>query len=300
MHAAAAAPIGVFDSGIGGLSVLQALQAELPHERFVYVADSAHAPYGERGDAFVAERTHAVADFLVSQHRIKALVVACNTATAAAIHEARSRYPDMPVVGIEPALKPAVAHSRTGRIGVIGTQGTLGSAKFAALLATVQDQAQFVIQACKGLAYAIEMSTMQAAASDPTHTEVHRLCAQYTEAMGDFGKDPGQMDTLVLGCTHYVFATEDLQRLLGPEVTLLSTGEPVARQTRRLLEAAGLLASTPAGQGIGDGKEHTQAMLQHAQRTQLLTSGDLAALQAAALRWLQLPAQQCALALELR
>jgi glutamate racemase len=128
MHLAATAPIGVFDSGIGGLSVLQALQAELPHERFVYLADSAHAPYGERGDAFVAERTLAIADYLVRQHHIKALVVACNTATAAAIHEARQRYPLMPVVGIEPALKPAVAHSQTLRIGVIGTHGTLGSA----------------------------------------------------------------------------------------------------------------------------------------------------------------------------
>ncbi len=284
MHAAAAAPIGVFDSGIGGLSVLQALQAELPHERFVYVADSAHAPYGERGDAFVAERTHAIADFLVQQHHIKALVVACNTATAAAIHEARSRFPKMPVVGIEPALKPAVAHSQTGRIGVMATNGTLGSAKFASLLALVQDQAEFVIQACKGLAHAIELSTTQAAASDASHTEVHRLCAQYTQAMGHFGKAPGQIDTLVLGCTHYVFAADDLRQILGPDVTLLSTGEPVARQTRRLLEAADLLAEGSLGSASAGDHE----------RLRLLTSGPLDALQAAAQRWLQLPAQVCA------
>ena len=296
MHAAAAAPIGVFDSGIGGLSVLQALRAELPHERFVYVADSAHAPYGERGDAFVAERTHAIADYLVHQHHIKALVVACNTATAAAIHEARSRYPDMPVVGIEPALKPALMLSQTRRIGVIGTHGTLGSAKFAKLLATVQDQAQFVIQPCKGLAHAIEMSTVDAPAADTTASPVHRLCAQYIQAMGDFGKAVGQIDTLVLGCTHYVFAAEDLKHLVGPDVTLVSTGEPVARQTRRLLETARLMASPEAAQRHG----HTHATDPALAPTQLLTSGDLKGLQAAALRWLQLPAEQCALALELR
>ena len=292
MRSAAQAPIGVFDSGIGGLSVLQALQAELPHERFVYVADSAHAPYGERGDAFVAARTHAIADYLVDQHHIKALVVACNTATAAAIHEARSRYPQLPLVGVEPALKPALAHSQTQRIGVIGTHGTLGSAKFASLLATVQGhgqgQAEFVIQPCKGLAQAIELSTIQAPADDKQQTEVHRLCTQYTQAMGPFGKAPGQIDTLVLGCTHYVFAADDLREILGPEVTLLSTGEPVARQTHRLLEAAGLLASASEG------------LVTESHRTQLLTSGSLPALQAAAQRWLHLPAQACAEAVALR
>ncbi len=290
MRSAAQAPIGVFDSGIGGLSVLQALQAELPHERFVYLADSAHAPYGERGDAFVAERTHAIADYLVTHHHIKALVVACNTATAAAIHEARLRYPHMPLVGVEPALKPAVSHSQTRHIGVIGTHGTLGSDKFANLLATVQDQAQFVIQPCRGLANAIELSTAQAPAADKTQTEVHRLCVQYTQAMGTFGKSPGQIDTLVLGCTHYVFAAADLQHILGPDVTLISTGEPVARQTRRLLEAASLMASAP--------QNHIEA--QEYKHTQLLTSGSLTALQAAALRWLQMPAQACAEAVALR
>lgn len=294
MQTAAQAPIGVFDSGIGGLSVLQALQAELPHERFVYVADSAHAPYGERGDAFVAERTHAIADYLVEQHQIKALVVACNTATAAAIGEARLRWPLMPLVGIEPALKPALAHSLTGRIGVIGTHGTLGSAKFAQLLASVQaehpDRAEFVIQPCKGLAQAIEQSTAQALATDSRQTEVHRLCALYTGAMGRFGTAPGQMDTLVLGCTHYVFAADALRQMLGPEVTLLATGEPVARQTRRLLEASHLLASAPQG------ASETVGMA----RSLLLTSGAVTALQAAALRWLQLPASACAQALALR
>jgi glutamate racemase len=279
-------PIGVFDSGIGGLSVLQALMAELPHERFVYVADSGHAPYGERGDAFVAERTHAIADYLVAHHHIKALVVACNTATAAAIHEARMRYPQMPLVGVEPALKPAVALSQTGRIGVIGTRGTLSSAKFAKLLDGLKGQAEFVIQPCKGLAHAIERSTGHPAANAAQQSEVHRLCQAYTEAMGPFGKGTGQIDSLVLGCTHYVFATDELRAILGPEIHFLSTGEPVSRQTRRLLETQGLLATTDQPNA--------------ARLTQLFTTGALIDLQTAALRWLHLPAQQCSKAEGLR
>lgn len=278
---AAQQPIGVFDSGVGGLSVLQALRAELPYERFVYLADSGNAPYGERGDAFVAARTHAIAAYLRAQHGIKALVVACNTATAAAIHEARAAHPDLPVVGVEPALKPAVARSRTGRIGVIGTRGTLASAKFAKLLASLQGRAEFVVQPCDGLAHAIERSTAQALPADPAATEVRALCARYTAAMGRFGRAPGEIDTLVLGCTHYVFAQDDLRALLGPEVQLIATGEPVARQTRRLLEAAGRLAPL-------------QGERPNRRAVQLLTTGALAPLQAAAARWLQLPAECCA------
>jgi glutamate racemase len=153
-------PIGVFDSGIGGLSVLRALQKALPHERFVYLADNAHAPYGEKSEAFVRERTETIAAHLLAQHHIKALVVACNTATAAAIHELRALHPQLPLVGVEPALKPALALSRTGHIGVIATRGTVASDKFARLLASVQSEAHFVVQACNGLALAIEQSTL--------------------------------------------------------------------------------------------------------------------------------------------
>ena len=118
-------PIGVFDSGIGGLSILQALRDELPHEHFVYLADSGHAPYGERGDVFVTQRTRSITQHLRAQHHIKALVVACNTATTAAIHHIRAEHPDLPLVGVEPAIKPAASHTQTGRVGVIGTRGTV-------------------------------------------------------------------------------------------------------------------------------------------------------------------------------
>lgn len=274
------APIGVFDSGVGGLSVLRALRAELPHERFVYLADSAHAPYGERGDAYVSARTHAIVDYLRARHHIKALVVACNTATAAAIHEVRSGHANLPLVGLEPALKPALAVTRTGRIGVIGTRGTLASAKFAKLLASVAGQADFVVQPCDGLAHAIECSVAQPAASDSSSTEVRALCAHYMGVMGCFGSKTGQIDTLVLGCTHYIFAANDLRALVGPQVTFIETGEPVARQTRRLLHAANQLADALGGPATP-------------WPVQLLTTGPLVPLQAAAQRWLDLPGRCC-------
>ncbi|GAB2520779.1 glutamate racemase [Simplicispira piscis] len=274
-------PIGVFDSGVGGLSVLQALRAELPHERFVYLADSGNAPYGERGDAFVAARTHTITDYLLQHHHIKALVVACNTATAAAIHEARTRHPTLPVVGVEPALKPAVAASKTGRIGVIGTRGTLTSAKFAKLLASLHGQAEFIVQPCDGLAHAIERSTTLAIPETLTTTETLALCARYTDAMGKFGVQPGEIDTLVLGCTHYVFVQDDLRSLLGPSVQLIATGEPVARHTRHLLDAADMLARA------AETPDSADAII-------LLTTGTLAPLQNAAQRWLQLPPRCCA------
>lgn len=283
----ASSPIGVFDSGVGGLSVLRALLAAMPHERFVYLADSANAPYGERGDAFVAARTHAITDYLCQQHHIKALVVACNTATAAAIHEVRSSHPELPLVGLEPAVKPALAVTKTGHVGVIGTRGTLTSAKFGKLMASLADQAHFVVQPCDGLAHAIERSVaLPAAAPDSavSTTETGALCERYVQAMGSFGTGPGQMDTLVLGCTHYIFVAHELRALVGPEVQFIETGEPVARQTRRLLEAADLLALPPSEQSTSpEGPEPVQ----------LLTTGPVAMMQAAAQRWLNLPARLC-------
>lgn len=287
----ASSPIGVFDSGVGGLSVLRALLAAMPHERFVYLADSANAPYGERGDAFVAARTHAITQYLCEQHHIKALVVACNTATAAAIHEVRCSHPELPLVGLEPAIKPALAVTQTGHVGVIGTRGTLTSAKFGKLMASLADQAHFVVQPCDGLAHAIERSVALPAAapgSPVDATETGALCERYLQAMGSFGTGPGQMDTLVLGCTHYIFVAHELRALVGPDVHFIETGEPVARQTRRLLEAAGLLAvpspSDPSGQSASH--EGTSS-------AQLLTTGPVTMMEAAAQRWLNLPPSLC-------
>lgn len=271
-------PIGVFDSGIGGLSVLQALRDELPYERFVYLADNAHAPYGEKSECFVSQRTRTIAQHLLANHHIKALVVACNTATAAAIDELRVGYPSLPLVGLEPALKPALALSQTRRIGVIATQGTVSSDKFARLLANVRNEATFVVQACPGLALAIEQSALPAQASQ-AQQQINRLLQTCTRAMGRFGAGPGEIDTLVLGCTHYVFVESALQALLGPQVRLVSTGGAVARQTHRLLASAQLL--------------QTDGSASPPKSPLLLTTGDLAGLQAAAQRWLGWGPETC-------
>ena len=252
-------PIGVFDSGVGGLSILRALRAELPAEHFTYLADSGFAPYGERDDFFVVERARAVAQRLLDEHAIKALVIACNTATAAAIHLLRKELPGLQIVGVEPALKPAIALTRTGRIGVMATRGTLASAKFKALHNSLRGQAEFVLQPCDGLADAIETDDASL---------MTELCAGSIQALGRFGSESGDIDTLVLGCTHYPFVQDRLQALVGNSVRMVETGEPVARQTRRLLEAGGLLK--PAGAGA----------------LSLHSTGDLTALQRAAARWL--------------
>ncbi|OOG88520.1 glutamate racemase [Hydrogenophaga sp. A37] len=257
------APVGVFDSGIGGLSVLKALHAELPLEHFVYLDDSGFAPYGERGDAYVTERSRVVTQHLRRHHGIKALVIACNTATMAAVAQLRTEHPDLPIIGVEPGLKPAAAASHTKRVGVIGTRGTVTSAKFHALRRSLQDQAEYVVQPCDGLADAIHRSVASADLSNAI-----ALCQKYISTMGRFGAQAGEIDTLVLGCTHYVFVQDQLAALVGPQVQIVSTGEPVARHTRRLLEAAQTLAS--AGPG----------------RVQLTTTGDPALLQAAARCWL--------------
>jgi glutamate racemase len=227
----------------------------------IFFADTAVAPFGERGDEYVTRRSRAILRQLVEEQHIKMMVVACNTATACAIHLLREEYPALPLVGVEPALKPAVARTHTGRIGVLATRGTLSSAKFRSLHDSLKGQAEFVLQPCDGLAAAIE-------AGDTEQVDI--LCARYTHAIGESGLAPGQIDTVVLGCTHYPFAQAQLLAKVGSGVQLIETGEPVARQTRRLLEAAGLLKAD--GQG----------------RVDLLTTGSPETLQAAASRWLGL------------
>lgn len=254
--------IGVFDSGVGGLSVLKALRRELPAHDFTYFADTGHAPYGDHDDAFIIARSRAVARALVEEHGAKALVVACNTATAAAVHVLREDYPHLPVIGVEPALKPAAAQTRTGRVGVMATRFTVGSSKLRTLHDALAGQAEFVLQPCDGLVDAIEAHDRD---------RIRQLCGEFTQAMGRFGNTRGSIDTLVLGCTHYIFAREELAALVGPDVAILETGEPVARQTRRLLAAGGMLRDTGAG------------------RLQLRTTGSAAALQAVADQWLASP-----------
>lgn len=258
-------PIGVFDSGVGGLSVLKALRLEMPHERFVYVSDAGHAPYGERDAEHVLQRSMAIGNYLVRQHHAQAIVVACNTATAAAIAALRTAHPTLPIVGVEPALKPAAARSRTGKVGVLATRSTLTSEKFQTLLQAQNPAVRFVLQACDGLAAAIEHDDS---------AQIQSLCARYTANMGQFGAAPGSIDTLVLGCTHYAFVATELQKLVGPDVTLLDAGQPVAQRTNSLLVSRN---QTPLA--VGGGKEK-------ADWVELWTTGAVEILQEAARRWL--------------
>lgn len=254
-------PIGVFDSGVGGLSILRALRAELPDERFVYFSDAGHAPYGERSADYVTDRTLTIAQGLRERHGIKALVIACNTATTCAVHRVRESHPEWPVVGVEPALKPAAALTRTRRVAVFATRGTLASAKYALLHDSLKELAEFIPQPCDGLAAAIE---------NDDEDRVRELCERYAAASGPFGDGAGQIDTLVLGCTHYPFALPHLAHAAGPRVQFVETGVPVSRQARRLLAAKALLNDAGAG------------------AVQWETSGDPQALRSAAGRWLGL------------
>ncbi len=269
-HQRATQPIGVFDSGVGGLSILQALRAELPAEHFVYLADSGHAPYGERDEAHVLARARVITRHLRQAWQVKALVIACNTATAAAGQALRAEHPDLPIVGVEPALKPAVAHSHTGHIGVMATRATLGSAKFAALLASQPPTARFSLQACDGLAEAIERQDT---------SKIIALCDQYTLEIGSFGLEKGQIDTLVLGCTHYPFAGDVLRHRLGPSIRLIDTGAPVARHTRQWLAAQHVPLQPASGAGAIMASPLT-----------FLSTGCPATLAAAAQRWLAVDA----------
>lgn len=252
------APIGVFDSGVGGLSVLRHIRAQLPHEHLIYFADSGHAPYGDKTEQYVAERSLAIADFLV-ERGAKALVVACNTATSAAIKAVRAHYPALPVVGIEPGLKPAAAATRSGKVGVLATERTLTGEKFLLLREQIASasKARFLLQPCVGLVERIELGELESPGTDA-------MLQRYIAPLLAQGAD-----TLVLGCTHYPFVRAAIERVARAngvqDVTLIDTGDAVARQLARLLDGAGLLRAD-------DGQ---------AARLQGCTSGSAAALSAA-------------------
>ncbi|MDD0841661.1 glutamate racemase [Pseudomonas sp. Gutcm_11s] len=226
------APIGVFDSGVGGLSVLREIRARLPEESLLYVADSGHVPYGEKSAEFIRERSQRIAEYLREQGA-KALVLACNTATAAAVADLRARYPELPIVGMEPAVKPAAAATRSGVVGVLATTGTLKSAKFAALLDRFANDIRVVTQPCPGLVEQVEAGEL-----DSPHTR--ELLRGWVKPLLEEG-----CDTLILGCTHYPFIKPLLRELVPETVRLVDTGAAVAKQLQALLDQHGLRAQGP-------------------------------------------------------
>lgn len=252
--------IGVFDSGLGGLSVLRAIHALMPSAQLVYVADSGHAPYGERSTEHVRTRSLAIAAYLRNRG-VDVLVIACNTATAEASRLLRERYPDWPIVGVEPGIKPAAALSRTGRIGVMATEVTLRSDKFQLLAAAHAAHVHLILQPCPGLAAAIEEGDLE---SPTLQARVADCCAPLR----------GQgVDTVVLGCTHYPFVAHLIHAQLGPEVQLIDTAEAVARRTLAVCPTRPLLTATRTAKAIPE----------------LLTTGSLATLQKVSQHWLPFP-----------
>lgn len=227
------APIGVFDSGVGGLSVLGEIRALLPNESLLYVADSGNVPYGEKSPEFIRQRCGLIAEHLLDQGA-KALVLACNTATAAGVAQLRERYPQLPIIGMEPAVKPAAAATRSGVVGVLATTGTLQSAKFAALLDRFANDVRVITQPCPGLVECIEAGELEGAATA-------ELLRGFVQPLLDEG-----CDTLILGCTHYPFIKPLLRRLVPESVSLIDTGAAVARHLQRLLSERQLLAGGPA------------------------------------------------------
>lgn len=225
------APIGVFDSGVGGISVLQHIHALLPHEQLLYVADSKYAPYGSKTPEEIQSRCFAIADFLIEKG-VKAIVVACNTATAAAIDLMRARYA-LPIIGMEPAVKPAAEASRNGVIGVLATVGTLKSAQFAGLLESYGRNVKVVTQGCIGLVECIEHGELRSEAT-------LNLLEKYCQPLLDEGAD-----AIVLGCTHYPFVKPLIRQIVGDGVTLIDTGAAVAKHLQSRLSAIDLLVMRP-------------------------------------------------------
>lgn len=243
------APIGIYDSGVGGFSVLADIQRLLPRERLLYVADTAHVPYGEKTAEYVLARACRLADFFVSRGA-KAIAIPCNTATAAAVAQLRARHPGLPIIGIEPAVKPAATLTRSGVVGVLATSGTLASARFAALMAREAPNARVLMQPCPEWVTLVERGELNTPA---VQASVDRALTPLL-AQG--------ADVLVLGCTHFPFLQAALRRRVGPDLPILETGAAFARQLQRRLAEQGTLRPS----GIG--------------RCLLLASGDPAPLRA--------------------
>jgi glutamate racemase len=232
--ACASAPIGVFDSGVGGLSVLREIHAQLPYESLLYVADSGHAPYGDKSVAYIENRAIALIEHLLHEGA-KAVVVACNTVTGLIIAHLRARYPHIPIVAIEPAVKPAAWATRSGVVGVLATRQTVASPGLARLVHTHGQGCRMVLQACPGWVECVESGALEGPATEAA-------VAERVQPLLDHGAD-----TLVLGCTHYPFLAPLIARLAGPQVQVIDPSAAVARELARRLQGQGLAASEGPG-----------------------------------------------------
>ncbi len=222
-------PIGIFDSGIGGLSVALSIRQALPHEDLIYLADSLYAPYGNKTAKTIQQRSAVMVDFLLQQN-VKAVVVACNTATVSAIQSLRSRF-TIPIIGIEPGVKPAIAATRSGVVGVLATEQTLMSQSFIQLADRFAAEAAIEIQPCPGLVEQIENMNLKGA-------ETEALVRQYLQPLLQKGAD-----TIVLGCTHYAFLSPLIKKIAGDDVMIINTHTAVAKEVLRRVDEEKLATS---------------------------------------------------------
>ncbi|HXF84657.1 MAG TPA: glutamate racemase [Anaerolineales bacterium] len=220
-------PIGVFDSGVGGLSVLRALRAQLPEESVIYFGDQGHIPYGPRPLMQIRTFAEAITNFLLAQNA-KMIVVACNTASAAALKYLREKFPNVPFVGMEPAVKPAAETTQTGKVGVLATPATFQGALYASVVERFAHGVELLQHTCPGLVQQIEQGNLDGA---ETRAILEEALLPMLEK---------NIDTVVLGCTHYPFVIPLIQRIVGEKVRVIDPAPAVARQVRRLLEAGGL------------------------------------------------------------
>ncbi len=226
-------PIGVFDSGIGGITVFNAIRNELPRENLIYFGDSIHLPYGEKSMETIRQLSAGVTDFLLRQ-QCKMLVIACNTASAAALKFLREQHPQLPIIGMEPAVKPAAEQTQSGVVGVLATTATFQGELFASVVERFAKDVHVLRQPCPGLVQQIEAGKT----NDP---ETETMLRAWVEPMLEKG-----IDALVLGCTHYPFIRPLLQKIVGDGVRLIDPAPAVARQTRKILEQKNILHTTTA------------------------------------------------------
>lgn len=229
--------VGVFDSGVGGLSVLQALLEYLPAERFTFVADERYLPYGDKPQHEITDRVLTLSTWLRNSG-CKALVMACNTATAAGANQARAAHANWPIVGIEPAVKPASMMTKTGVVGILATTNTVASERFKTLVERFDPLAKVIAQPCPGLVELIEQSPLPQAAIDELLSPI----------LADLLSR--KADVIVLGCTHYPFVAQQIAALAGPGVAVIETGVPVARQLKTRLETESLLCTEAPFQNL--------------------------------------------------
>lgn len=222
--------IAVFDSGVGGISVLKRLMQRMPNEQYLYFGDSANAPYGDRSEEEILQLTQAAVAQILTRP-VKALVIACNTATAVAVDTLRRTYPDLPIIGIEPAIKPAAESYPAGKVGVLGTTATLESSRFQALVSRHSDRCDFISIPVPQLAPLVEQGIGN---SRKAYKMLEKILKPYQD----------QLDAIVLGCTHYPFATASIRACVG-DLPLLDGSIGTARQVHKILTQRGLLNPGP-------------------------------------------------------